>query len=139
MGIHWARWNDALREAGFVPNQLQGAYDKTELLEKYAKLTQELGRIPTKGDLRLKAHNDSAFPSDKTFDRFGTKSELIGHLLEYCRERTGCEDVIRLYGEYTARSSEASDQAERQEGEIGFVYLVKSGRFFKIGKTKSLV
>ena len=44
-GKIWARWGDALREAGFGPNQLQGAYDKTELLDKYAKLAQEQWRM----------------------------------------------------------------------------------------------
>lgn len=34
LGKFWARWGDALREAGFAPNQLQGAFDETLLLEK---------------------------------------------------------------------------------------------------------
>src|SRR5438105_10811846 len=61
-GVHWARWGDAISEAGFTPNQLQGAYEKTELLENYAKLTLELGRLPVYADLRLKARNDPEFP-----------------------------------------------------------------------------
>ena len=137
MGIHWAPWGDAVREAGFAPNEFQSAYDKTELLERYAKLTQELGRIPTSDDLRLKAHDDSTFPSDKTFDRLGAKSELVGQLLEYCRSRKGYDGVVVFCEEYAPRSLEASDQAEHQEGEIGFVYLIKSGRFYKIGKTNA--
>ena len=31
LGKFRARWREALLEAGFIPNQLQGAYDKTEL------------------------------------------------------------------------------------------------------------
>ena len=73
---------DALREAGFAPNQLQGAYDKTELLDKYAKLAQELGRLPTSPELRLKAHSDSGFPSHNTFGRFGSKVELVRQMVE---------------------------------------------------------
>ncbi len=53
LGIHWARWGDAVREAGLAPNQLQAAYDRAELLDKYAKLATELGRLPANGDLRL--------------------------------------------------------------------------------------
>jgi hypothetical protein len=45
-GVYSARWGDALREAGFEPNQLQGAYEKQHVLQKYAELTLELGRIP---------------------------------------------------------------------------------------------
>ena len=76
MGKFWARWGDALREAGFAPNELQGAYDKTYLLEKYSKLAQELGRLPTANDLRLQHRVDPAYPDQKVFERFGTKACL---------------------------------------------------------------
>jgi hypothetical protein len=65
LGKRWARWGDALREAGFSPNRLQSAYDNKELLEKYAKLAQELGRLPTANDLRLKDRLDDNFPNQK--------------------------------------------------------------------------
>ena len=32
-GIYWAKWNDALIEAGYPPNKLQSAYDETFLIE----------------------------------------------------------------------------------------------------------
>jgi hypothetical protein len=51
-GKFWARWNDALHEAGFGPNQLQAAFGKNELLDKYARYVLELGRLPSNGDLR---------------------------------------------------------------------------------------
>ncbi|MEO8206045.1 MAG: hypothetical protein ABI615_07675 [Chthoniobacterales bacterium] len=52
-GKHWVRWNDAIREAGLIPNQLNGAYSHTVLIEKFIELTRELGRIPVSGDLRM--------------------------------------------------------------------------------------
>jgi len=138
LGVHWARWNDAIREAGFAPNQLQGAYDRMELLGKYAKLAQELGRLPAKGDLRLKASSDSKFPNDKTFDRIGAKLELIRQLLKYCQSRKGYEDVVRLCEAYARRNKDARDESKPQKEEIGFIYLIKSGRFYKIGKTNAV-
>ena len=45
-GIHWARWGDAVQEAGFEPNQMNSAYDKQRLLQAYAELALELGRLP---------------------------------------------------------------------------------------------
>lgn len=63
LGKFWARWSDALREAGFVPNELQGAFDGTELLAVYAKFARDLGRLPTAGDLRLKRRTDDKFPN----------------------------------------------------------------------------
>jgi hypothetical protein len=81
LGKFWARWSDALREAGFAPNQLQGAYDTTELLEKYARLAQELGRLPTANDLRLKDRVDPDYPNQKVFERLGTKASPLKVLL----------------------------------------------------------
>lgn len=137
-GKLWARWSDALREAGFTPNQLQGAYEKTDLLDKYSKLAQELGRLPTSGDIRLKTRNDSSFPSNSTYEnRFGTKGELIEQLRTYCQGRTEYENVLRLCEGYAPRSRNESEKPDSPTEQIGFVYLIKSGRFYKIGKTNS--
>jgi hypothetical protein len=137
-GVHWARWSDALREAGFAPNEFQGAYDTAELLGKYAGLAQELGRLPAKGDLRLKSRGDSGFPNEKTFERFGTKPELVGKVLVHCRSiGDGFEDVARMCEEYASRRHTVLDESRSQEVQIGFVYLIKSGRFYKIGKTNA--
>jgi hypothetical protein len=138
LGKFWARWSDALREAGFIPNQLREAYNKAELLEKYARLAQELDRLPTNNDLRLKAKLDANFPSATVFERLGTKSELIQQLLEYCQSREVYEDIIGLCEGYVPRNRGASEGSRPQEEEIGFVYLIKSGKFYKIGKTNAI-
>ena len=139
VGKLWARWNDALREAGFAPNQLQQAYDKKVLLEKYAKLAQKLGRLPPAYDLRLEKHNDPDFPSHNVFsDRLGTKAELVQQLLQFCQGREGYQDVIRLCEAYVPRNQIPSDEAAPQEENFGFVYLLKSGRFYKIGKSNAV-
>src|SRR5439155_484429 len=96
-GKIWARWSDALREAGFAPNRLQGAYEKTELLDRYAKLANKLGGLPALGDMRLESRSDSKFPSDATFDnRFGSKLELVRQLFDYCQCRDEYKDVARF-------------------------------------------
>lgn len=86
-GIHWAKWGDAVREAGFIPNELNIAFEADLLLEKHAQYARELGRLPTAGELRLKRRNDSEFPSWNTFSRFGTKAEMARKLIEYCRSQ----------------------------------------------------
>jgi hypothetical protein len=84
-GKLWARWSDALREAGFAPNQfLKAGYDEEQLLEMFAKLAQELGRLPTANDIRLKDRSDPSYPNQKVFERFGSKTELVRRVLEYC-------------------------------------------------------
>jgi hypothetical protein len=137
-GVYWARWNDAVQEAGLAPNQLTEAYGDAELLDKYAKLALELRRLPAKGDLRLKARNDPDFPHETTFARLGKKSQLLLKLLEYCRDREGYEDVARWCNEYAPHNRDLPDESEpNEETEMGFVYLMKAGRFYKIGKTNS--
>ena len=46
-GMHWARWSDAVREAGFTPNQKNEAYEHELLVEKYIGLTRELASCNT--------------------------------------------------------------------------------------------
>jgi hypothetical protein len=138
MGVFWARWSEALKEAGFAANDFQSAYDKAELLERYATLAQELGRLPSDSDIRLKARSDADFPANTTFSsRFGAKSELVAQLVEYCRTRTGYEDVVRYCQEYAPPKRHMREEAAAQEEDFGFVYLIKSGRFYKLGRTNS--
>jgi hypothetical protein len=140
-GKHWARWRDALRESGFAPNQLRSAFEEKLLLEKYARYAQELTRLPTSAELRLKARNDSGFPHSTTFrNRLGPKMELVEKLLEYCRSHSGLDDVIQMCENYLrSNTANTSDDAPSDEDVvIGFVYLIKSGRFYKIGKTNAI-
>jgi hypothetical protein len=139
-GVHWARWGDAVREAGYEPNQLQSAYDKAELLEQYAALTLELGRLPVKGDLRLKAKRDSGFPNDKTFyDRIGPKTELVKQLVDYCRGRDGFEKVITLCEPHITSPRSAEVKLESSaDTDLGYVYLMKSGKYYTIGRSNSV-
>lgn len=138
LGKIWARWSDAIREAGFSPNQLSVAYDDSALLDMYARFARELGRLPTNADMRLKANIDSQFPSHNVFGRFGTKPELIRSLIEYCRGHDGYDDVIHLCEAYTPRPRKSPADGEPHEEESGFIYLLKSGRFYKIGRTNAV-
>lgn len=135
-GKYWANWGDAVREAGLPPNKLQTAYDRTELFENYVQLARELNRLPTTDDMRVKAHNTPGFPSHNTFARLGSKLVLVEQLTEYCRSR-GYDDVVRLCEGYSPRKRAAPEESERREEQIGCVYLMKSGRFYKIGKTNA--
>lgn len=46
LGKFWARWGDALREAGFEPNLWQTAYGEDVLVEKFISIARDLGRFP---------------------------------------------------------------------------------------------
>jgi hypothetical protein len=48
IGRYWARWGDAVREAGLEPNTLNTRLDDHHLLEKYFGLVARLHHVPTK-------------------------------------------------------------------------------------------
>jgi Meiotically up-regulated gene 113 len=137
LGKHWARWSDAIREAGYTPNQLTAAYDDSFLFERFIELARELGRLPVKGDLLMKARRDSAFPNSKTFGKFGSKRELVKGVASYCKSRSGYEDILLLCEAHTSRSNENSETTGPALVEIGEVYLMKSGKFYKLGRSNA--
>lgn len=138
-GKYWARWGDAVREAGLTPNRLRSKlYGESQLLHMYAQLSRELGRLPAQGDLQVKRRNDSTFPSLNVFRRrWPNTSELVVKLLEYCRSEGGWDDVVRLCEEYIPRARSGPRESQVSDQEDGFVYLIKSGRFYKIGRTNA--
>lgn len=140
-GIHWAKWGDAVREAGFTPNELNSAFEADLLLGKYAQCARDLGRLPTAGELRLKRRNDPTFPSWNTFARFGTKTDLAQKLIEYCRLQQGFDDVVEQCEDYLRSSlpTDKDDKVSSNEVLIGYVYLLRHGarREYKIGRTNN--
>ncbi len=138
-GKLWARWGDALREAGFEPNQMQNAYDETLLVEKYIALARELGHFPTVDELRLKARREPGFPNDKTFSRWGgSKQQLAAKIRDYCKEHSGYDDILNLCANIPNISAAPLSNGIEREESFGSVYLIKSGRYYKIGCTNSV-
>jgi predicted oxidoreductase len=98
-----------------------------------------LGRLPTAGELRLKRRSDADFPSWNTFGRFGTKVELAKIVRKHCEASAHLGSVVALCDDYlrAAHAHIEDDDLEADEVVIGFVYLIKSGRFYKIGNSNS--
>ena len=135
-GKYWVRWGDALREAGLTPNRMAEAYDELVLTEKLISLTRKLGQFPVEGDLRMESRDDPEFPSHSTFNRLGSKEQRVLKVQEYCRTHEGFQDVLEFCPDVVDRKQH-SRQKERSTDEFGFVYLIKSGRYYKIGRSNS--
>jgi Meiotically up-regulated gene 113 len=135
-GRYWARWSDALQEVDLAPNKLQEPYDENLLIEKYIALVRELGRIPVHGELMLKRGTDPSFPNGKTFDyRFGSKARLLAKVRDYCNSHAGFDDIAQLCANVpSSREATARENVHRD----GCVYLLKAGRYYKIGKTNAI-
>jgi Meiotically up-regulated gene 113 len=137
-GKYWARYNDAVREAGFAPNSATVAYGERELFEKLVALMRGLGRFPTQADIKLASSNEADFPTLKTFVTcFGNKSQMVKKLVELSTGTAMLQDVL-AYCEAAGHGTgadEAVDEAGTDASADGFVYLMKSGRYYKIGHT----
>jgi hypothetical protein len=137
-GKYWARWGDAIREAGFQPNQLSSALPEDYLLKKLADLTRELGHFPVYAEMRLKARSDPGFPSHTTIAHLGAKPSLAAKLRAFCIAQ-GQNDIAALCAVITEPASEPEQEIEAASNIMyGFVYLMKSGRYYKIERTDAL-
>jgi hypothetical protein len=136
-GKYWARWNDALQDAGFGPNKFQQSYDDGLLLEKFAVLARELGRVPTVSEWQLKARSDRTFPNSKVLERFGSKQQVIARALEYVQHHENYSDLVPVISAAVV-SRPIPGEDSTQKIVTGFVYLMKSGRHYKIGRTNSV-
>ncbi len=139
-GKYWLRWGDAVREAGFSPNVLQVGLPEEQLLEKLVTLIRELGHYPLDAELRMERRSDSGFPPHSVLaGRFGRKHQLAGKLVKYCLARDGYEDVVKICRPLAAESTETEEVSDVQTfGQMGAVYLLKSGRYYKIGRTNAV-
>ncbi len=137
-GRYWARWSDAIREAGLEPNSMQDTFPEERLLHCLASLIRELGHFPTSAEMKLKCRRDPEFPSHNTFNRLGRKAERARRIVNFCAAREGFADVANLAAPLVASSSSADAAVDMSATEpLGFVYLMKSGKYHKIGKSVS--
>jgi hypothetical protein len=135
----WLRWGEARAEAGYAPGELQFRTSDGSLIEKYVALTRELGRFPVAGEIRRKARADQSFPSHSAFGRFGGKDKLLAAVAAHCREKAGLEDILALCSEREGGATSKRAQHEFNRKIVTeFVYLMKSGPHYKIGRTNSV-
>jgi len=87
--------------------------------------------------MSLKRRQDSTFPSKGAFGRFGSKLAAAKRVIEFCRNRGGYEDVIKVCKPIAAENPPHRDKIPPTESIEGFVYLIKSGRYHKIGRSNS--
>ena len=139
LGRYWARWGDALTEAGLERNKMQTAYSKEFLLERYVKLVRELGHAPVKAELAIKAKQDPTFPNYNTFRKqLGERATLARAVAAYAEEK-GLADVAALYaGRNQSVPAETLQPKVSAPADTGWVYLLKAGRYHKVGRSNAV-
>ena len=78
-------------------------------------------------------------PNKKVFSRYGTKDKFIAKVLEYCKGKNGYNDIVAFCEPILEDFNEEKILDDSDTAQIGEVYLFKSGRYYKIGKTNDTV
>jgi hypothetical protein len=136
-GKFWARWGDALQEAGFKPNALNTAYDRNAMMEQIALFTRELGRFPVPSELQMRSRQDGDFPGYAAILRVGKKPHIVKMVVEFCSNRDDFNDVLEICRPLLQPESDAADSQPKDDPTFGHVYLMKSGKHYKVGHSNS--
>lgn len=136
-GKIWLRWNEAVVEAGIIPNEKQERLSSNLVLEKYAEVCRHYGKPPSSAELRYYARETPNFISHNTFAKhFGGKRQLIVALRDFAIEH-GDTDLIAILPEGEGAAHPIDDVSLPETSE-GWVYLLQSGDHFKVGRSDEL-
>lgn len=135
-GKYWARWGDALIEAGFEPNAWTGKSDVTAILDGLTEACRHYGRLPTTSELKMLRASRPSIPSPKTVNGvLGGHAEMLAALRRHTASKSEYADVL------TMLPADPPPRLARLTGAKsvdGHVYLIKSGDFYKIGRSDEL-
>ncbi len=139
-GRYWARWGDALREAGYEPNRPKDRYEASQLIEALVPLIRRYERLPTQAEVRMERRANPAFPSDKGLTKWlGRRAETLGALVDYCDTHPGNDDVLEACRSELEKLGPRRPAGESDdEAREGSVYMLKAGRNYKIGRAFAL-
>lgn len=135
VGTHWATWNEAKREAGLETAVfVRPRIDEKAVIPVSADVLLQLGRWSTESELRLARKRDPNIPSVRTIRRLEKDREFLRKLRGHCESHPRLAAVASFV---TAKSRQASDPNALPVSTIGHVYMMRSGRRYKIGHTSS--
>jgi hypothetical protein len=142
-GVYWARWGDALVEAGFEPLEWNPALDEEEIFKHLASLVRKYQKYPAKAEIQMESRSNKSVPVPTTLRRrLGEKAEIIRKLRDYCLSKEEYTDVVAILAKEVASVKPIrnhSEQAASSKNQLptGYVYLVKSGKLYKIGYSEN--
>jgi hypothetical protein len=83
VGVFWARWGDAVTEAGFQPNTRQAKIDSQFFFRKLAEAVRHFGKAPTAAELRMYRRKDQELPGHKAINNhFRSMPNMLHQLAE---------------------------------------------------------
>ncbi len=137
LGKFWARWGDALSEAGLDSNEFTQPLNRNSVLLDIIAACRHYGKIPTQPELDLFRKNNRGLPSGKTIARhFGSRAGLLNALAQYSAGNESYADITAMLPQgFQVKAKEKPSGYKIPEG---FIYLIKSGDFYKVGRSDDL-
>lgn len=135
-GKYWARWGDALIEAGFEPNTWTGKSDTNIILDGLLEACRHYGRLPTNSELSMLRTSNQTTPATNTVKSvIGGHAELVAALKKHIADKPDYADVRAMLPEVTPSKLTLVTGAKQVDGHV---YLIKSGGFYKVGRSEEL-
>ncbi|MEP7041921.1 MAG: GIY-YIG nuclease family protein [Dokdonella sp.] len=136
-GRYWATWNEALAEAGDGINAFSTPKsNEIAVVTALAQLIEVLGTWPVETQLTVEHHENPSFPSVHVIRGLDKETFLPAKVLAFCVESNTlliAEEIVRLKVEV-----ESPEESQGQGRVAGYVYMMRSGKRHKIGKSNSL-
>ena len=131
----YSGWNSLLAEIGLTTQEFRTTRTPPEYLAKaVAALIQRNSRWPTDDDLRRERKRDPTFPSESVVTAHRRSGELARLLVELGNADEQYAEVAAIAKRYE-QAAEAAPASGPDERVKGYVYLLRSGRNYKIGKS----
>jgi len=134
LGKYWAKWSEAVAEAGFTAQEKTKKWDKAFIFPFLAAAVRHYKREPTRAEFDMYRRIDSGFPwYSSLLDHFGSKIQMMESLRLWAMATEGYDDVAAMLSEAPIPEKDTGKAVSE-----GFVYLIKSGAFYKIGRGDEL-
>ncbi len=132
-GRYWARWGDALNEAGFQPNDWTKKSGATEVMSGVIVACRHFGRLPTNSEIEILRQTNPEVPAPNVIrSNIGNRSDLIAALTIYVVKDKALSDISAMLPKQDSIKVKRQPSSEPIEG---FVYLIRSGDFYKVGRS----
>jgi hypothetical protein len=134
LGKYWSKWSDAVTEAGLKPLEKSKKIERSFIFSKLAEIVKHYKREPTRAEIEMYRQVDSSLPWYPTLlEHFGSKIEMVAALRDWAKVSDGYDDIVAMLPENQTFEKNTSSTITE-----GYVYLIKSGAFYKIGRGDEL-
>jgi hypothetical protein len=130
-GKYWVTWGDAIKEAGFAPNDWNPPYEESFICESLLNLTRKLQKYPSKAEMDFERRSDEKFPTSSAIFRFAPKEEMLRKLLVYVRTHVEFADLLEVIESNQREVKPDASDADTESGSSGYIYLVKAQEAYK--------